>query len=243
VSAVYDGIGAGYADLRRPDPRIAAAVSSALGDARTVVNVGAGAGSYEPAGTLLAVEPSAAMVAQRASTAAAAVRGVAGALPLRDGAVDATLAVLTTHHWPDVAAGLRELARVSRRQVVLTFDLAAVLQTWVFDYLPGAVFRDAERTALDDVLAAWPDATVVPVPVPDDCTDGFLAAYWRRPEAYLDPQVRAAISTFALVPQEVLEPGLARLRADLEDGTWQARYGGLLDLEALDCGYRLVVQG
>jgi SAM-dependent methyltransferase len=241
---LYDRIGVGYAGLRRPDPRVAAAIEDALGDARSVVNVGAGSGSYEPGATVLAVEPSAAMVAQRPEGAAPAVHGLAGALPVRDQAVDAALAVLTTHHWPDVAAGLAEMARVSRRQVILTFDLDVLTAgLWLFDYLPATVFRDAERTALQDVLACWPDAEVVTVPVPADCTDGFLAAYWRRPEAYLDENVRAAVSTFALLADDVLQPGLARLRADLADGTWQARYGGMLALDDFDCGYRLVVNG
>jgi SAM-dependent methyltransferase len=240
---LYDRIGVGYAARRQPDPRIARAIEEALGDARSVVNVGAGSGSYEPSTTVLAVEPSRQMLAQRRQGSAPAVQAVAGALPLHHGSVDATLAVLTTHHWPDVAAGLAELARVSRRQVVLTFDLAVLRGLWLFDYVPTDVFRAAEVTALDDVLTAWPGAQVLPVPVPADCTDGFLAAYWRRPEAYLDENVRAAISTFSLLKPEVLQPALARLHADLADGTWQARYGGLLALEELDCGYRLVVHG
>jgi len=243
MTALYDRIGDGYSTLRRPDPRIAATVAHALGDACSVVNVGAGTGSYEPGGTVLAVEPSARMIAQRPQGGAPAVQAVAAALPLAAGAVDATLAVLTTHHWPDVAAGLAELARVSRRQVVLTFDLQAMQQMWLFDYLPESVFREAEATALQDVLTAWPEAEVRPLPVPADCADGFLCAYWRRPRAYLDPSVRAAISTFALVPDDVLAPALHRLADDLADGTWQSRYGGLLALDEMDCGYRLVVRG
>lgn len=243
MSSVYDRIGVGYAELRRPDTRIARAIEDAFGDVRSVVNVGAGTGSYEPAATVLAVEPSSQMVAQRPRGAAPAVRGVAGALPVADGAVDAALAVLTTHHWPDVAAGMHEMARVSRRQVVLTFDLAVHAGGWLQEYLPEGLFREPERTALQDVRDVWPDAQVLPVPVPADCTDGFLAAYWRRPEAYLDKQVRAAISTFALCEPEVLQPGLAQLWADLADGTWRSRHGDLLELDTFDCGYRLVVRG
>lgn len=241
MTALYDRIGVGYAGLRRPDPRIARAVEDALGDARSVVNVGAGSGSYEPGTTVLAVEPSRCMVAQRSRGSAPVVQAVAGALPLRDGAVDAALAVLTTHHWPEVAVGLAEMARVARRQVVLTFDLAVLADLWLYDYVPAEVFRTAEVTALDDVLTAWPRAQVLPVPVPADCTDGFLAAYWRRPEAYLDEDVRAAISTFALLRREILQPALERLRADLADGTWAARHGALRERDSLDCGYRLVV--
>ena len=244
MRAIYDRIGVGYADRRQPDTRIARSIEDALGDARSVVNVGAGSGSYEPGTTILAVEPSRQMLAQRPKGSAPAVHGVAGALPVRDGVADAALAVLTTHHWPDVAAGLREMARVSRRQVVLTFDLDVLTSgLWLFEYLPANVFREAERTALADVLAVWPDAQVVPVPVPADCTDGFLAAYWRRPEAYLDAAVRPAISTFAILAPDVLDPGLARLCADLTDGSWERRYGDLLGRQVLDCGYRLVIRG
>lgn len=242
MTVLYDRIGVGYAALRQPDPRIASALEDALGDARSVLNVGAGSGSYEPGTTVLAVEPSRQMLAQRPQGSAPVVQAVAGALPLRDRAVDAALAVLTTHHWPNLAAGLAEMARVSRRQVVLTFDLEVLTGLWLFDYVPTKVFRAAEVTALDDVLTAWPDARVLPVLVPADCTDGFLAAYWRRPEAYLDVDVRAAISTFALLDPEILQPALARLRADLDDGTWRSRYGALLERESLDCGYRLVLR-
>lgn len=242
MTALYDRIGDGYGALRRADRRIARAVEGALGDARSVVNVGAGAGSYEPGTTVLAVEPSGRMIAQRPAGSAPAVRGVAEALPLPDRAVDAALAVLTTHHWPDVGAGLAELARVASRQVVLTFDVEAMRRVWLFDYLPESAFREAELTALQDVLVAWPEAAVWPVPVPADCTDGFLCAYWRRPEAYLDPVVRAAISTFALLPEASLAPALYRLSSELADGTWRRRYGGLLDRDDLDCGYRLVVR-
>ncbi|MGZ6792257.1 MAG: methyltransferase domain-containing protein, partial [Mycobacteriales bacterium] len=238
-------IGVGYADLRVPDPRFAAAVRAALGDARTVVNVGAGAGSYEPPDTVLAVEPSAVMVAQRPRGSAPAVQGVAEALPLTDGAVDAALAVLTTHHWTDPARGLDELCRVSRRQVVLTWDQAFVAERfWLLaDYLPEAAEREAPLAALDVVTAAWPDARVEAVAVPWDCTDGFFAAYWRRPEAYLEPAVRAGMSSLALLDQRLVDAAVARLAADLADGTWAARYGDLLGREELDCGYRLVVRG
>lgn len=241
---VYDRIGIGYADLRVPDPRIAGHVLAALVGARTVVNVGAGTGSYEPPSTVVAVEPSAVMVAQRPPGSAPAVRGVAEQLPLADGAVDAALAVLTTHHWTDPAAGLAELQRVSRRQLVLTWDHSFVTENfWLLtDYLPEIAEREAGLASLAAVTAAWPDGRVLAVPVPHDCSDGFLAAWWRRPEAYLRPAVRAAISSFALLDPDVVTRAVARLAADLDDSTWDRRHGHLRELDELDCGYRLVVR-
>ena len=241
---LYERIGVGYAQRRVPDPRIEAAIWAALGDSRTVVNIGAGSGSYEPVTTVLAVEPSQRMVAQRPDGAAPAVRAVAGALPVRDGAVDATLAVLTTHHWPDLRQGLAEMGRVSRRQVAVVFDLDALIERmWLCDYLPAGTFSAGETASYSTLLDAWPDARVVVVPVPADCRDGFLAAYWRRPEAYLLPEVQRTISTFALMAPDVLAGVTTRLQQDLADGTWHDRYGGLLHLDELDCGYRIVVNG
>lgn len=243
MTAVYDRIGVGYADLRRPDPRIARQVAEALGPG-TVLNIGAGTGSYEPAGTVAAVEPSPVMLAQRPPGAAPGVRAVAEALPFADGRFDAALAVLTTHHWSDPARGLDEMARVSRRQVVLTWDQEHwVRHSWVLtDYVPEAGERERDPAALATVTAHWPDAEVVAVPVPHDCTDGFFAAYWRRPEAYLVPAARDAISGLALLDQELVARAMARLADDLRDGTWHARQGHLLEREELDCGYRLVVR-
>jgi SAM-dependent methyltransferase len=234
---VYDRIGVGYADLRVPDPRIGRQLVAALGPARSVVNVGAGTGSYEP-------EPSAVMVAQRPVGAAPVVRARAEALPFPDGCVDAALAVLTTHHWADPLAGLAELVRVATRQVVLTWDQAYTAQHFWFirDYLPEAAERESGLAALDTVLTAWPDAEVSVVPVPWDCTDGFFAAYWRRPEALLVPAVRASISGLALLEPQLVDRAIDRLARDLATGTWAGRYADLGELESLDCGYRLVVR-
>ena len=243
MAAVYDAIGRGYAGSRRPDPRVRAHLDEALGAARTVVNVGAGTGSYEPASTVVAVEPSLVMVQQRPAGSAPAVRAVAEMLPFADGAFDAALAVLTTHHWTDPAVGLAELVRVSRRQVVLTWDQHfSTSHFWfVRDYLPEAAERELSMAALDAVVAQWPDATVTVVPVPHDCVDGFFAAWWRRPEAFLSPVVRASISGIALLDPAVVEGAVTRLAADLQSGDWHRRYGDLLGLDQLDCGYRLVV--
>lgn len=244
AAPVYDWIGAGYADLRVPDTRIASVVHAALGDARTVVNVGAGTGSYEPDLQVVAVEPSPVMLSQRPSSAAPAVRAVAEALPFAGGSFDAALAVLTTHHWSDPAAGLAEMARVSRRQVVLTWDQIYTAEHFWFlrDYLPEAGEREAGLAAAATVTATWPEAVVAAVPVPWDCTDGFFAAYWRRPEAYLVPAVRACISGLALLDQRLVDQAVRRLAGDLDSGAWADRNADLLNRETFDCGYRLVVR-
>ncbi|HET6949019.1 MAG TPA: methyltransferase domain-containing protein [Acidimicrobiales bacterium] len=242
---LYDRIGRGYATHRVADARWQAAVAAAVGDAAVVVNVGAGAGSYEPAGrTLVAIEPSAEMIAQRRPGAAPAVRGVAEALPLPGGAADVALAVLTTHHWTDAAAGLAEMRRVARRQVVLTWDPAVVARYWlVAEYLPEIAGLEAGLATLDAVRRGLAPAAVTPLPVPRDCSDGVLAAYWARPEAYLDPGVRRSISGLSLLPATVVGPAMERLAADLAAGRWHARHGDLLRADEADVGYRLVVGG
>ncbi|MFG0317133.1 MAG: class I SAM-dependent methyltransferase [Planctomycetota bacterium JB042] len=239
MTELYDTIGAGYAPRRVSDPRIARRLRRCLADG-PVVNVGAGAGSYEPADLpTVAVEPSMRMIAQRRSTAPV-VRATAERLPFRDGAFDSAMAVLTVHHWPDPARGLSELARVARRSVaVMTWDPAAAGWWLVDDLFPELLAIDrAIFPPLDLFRAAWGRIEVETVPVPADCTDGFLGAYWRRPEAYLDPAVRGAMSTFARVPE--VEARVERLRADLASGAWARRHRRLLDEESLDVGYRIV---
>lgn len=239
---LYDEIGLGYKDYRRPDPRLAATILGALGDAETVVNVGAGAGSYEPADrSVVAVEPSLAMIRQRRPGSAPVVQASATHLPFRDAAFAAALAVLTVHHWPDRVRGLGELARVARRRVVIvTWDPAASGFWLVDDYFPeiGEIDRRI-LPPMEEIRGVLGDVEVRPLPVPHDCVDGFLGAYWRRPHAYLDAGVRGAISPFSMIGD--VEPGLARLRGDLEDGTWERRHGHLLRRAEADLGYRLVV--
>jgi SAM-dependent methyltransferase len=241
--AVYDRIGATYGRTRRPDPRIDAAVRRALGGARSVVNVGAGAGSYEPPETVLAVEPSAVMISQRRAGLAPVVQTTAEAIPLAEGEVDAALAVLTIHHWPDLERGFAEMRRVARRIVVLTWDPGMAWSFWLSaEYLPReAVEWDVARCPTLATVAGLVggEAEVTPVPVPHDCTDGFFGAFWRRPESYLDPVVRAGISNLAHFGAE-LDPAFDRLAADLESGAWQRRHADLLDLSELDIGYRIV---
>ena len=241
MAQLYDHLGRDYGSYRRPDPRLAAAILAALGDAAPVVNVGAGAGSYEPTDReVLAVEPALAMVRQRAPGTAPVVRASATHLPLRSGSFAAALAVLTVHHWPDRVRGLRELARVARQRVViLNHDPLAAPFWLVDDYFPE--IREIDRSifpTIDEFASALGPVTVTPLPIPHDCTDGFLGAYWRRPHAYLDPGVRHAISTFARVRE--VEAGLARLRGDLDSGAWERRHGHLLGLAEVDLGYRLV---
>ncbi len=240
MARAYDTIGVNYADLRRPDPRIAALITHALGAARTVVNVGAGAGSYEPSDRdVVAVEPSSAMIRQRPAHGAPVVQAAAEHLPFRDGAFDAALAVLTVHHWSDQRTGLVELRRVVRNHVViLTYD-PDFRGFWLADYIPQLVTLDeAQMPALTGFAAVFGDVEISPAPIPHDCVDGFLCAYWRRPAAYLDARVRAAISSFWALGD--VTPALERLQRDVESGVWEQRYGALLDHDAYDCGYRLI---
>ena len=239
--AIYDTIGLDYAQLRKPDPRIEAAIHAALGDARTVLNVGAGAGSCEPTDRrVTALEPSAAMIAQRPAGYAEVVQGVAEDLPLGDDSFDAVMAVLTVHHWRDQAKGLAELRRVSRGPVViLTFD-ALFPAFWLADYIPELVRLDEGQMPYMSFYGEMlGPVDIHPVEIPADCIDGFLCAYWKRPAAYLDERVRGAISSFWKIGD--ISPALARLKADLDHGAWPERYASLLALDRLDCGYRLVV--
>jgi SAM-dependent methyltransferase len=241
AGALYDDIGTNYTRFRGEDPRLAAAIHAALGDAETVVNVGAGAGAYEPRDRdVVAVEPSAVMLAQRPPGAARAVQATAEALPFADGAFDAAMAVLSDHHWPDRARGLRELRRVARRRaVVFQFDPGEFAHTWIVrDYL--STFRPAGM-GVDEIADHLGATRIETVPIPHDCRDGFFHAYWRRPEAYLDPEVRRAISIFQLLPAGEVERAIAALRADLESGEWHRRHADLLDRDELDLGYRLIV--
>jgi SAM-dependent methyltransferase len=243
MPALYDRIGLGYADHRRPDPRIAALIAAAIGGARSVINVGAGVGSYEPRDrSVVAVEPSRVMIAQRAPGAAPVVQAYAEALPFAEGAFDCALAVLTIHHWPDVERGVRALARVARERVLLLTWIPDVNSElfWLTDYVPEIAEMDRHLFPSIAQLAAWlGPVRVIEVPIPHDCSDGFMCAYWRRPEAYLDAGVRHAISTFARIDET--PPGLTQLRADLADGTWAQRYGDLLAHDMMDFGYRVVI--
>lgn len=245
ISSVdYERHGRTYARHRQPDPRIAARIHAALGDARTLLNVGAGSGSYEPSDRwVLAVEPSATMRAQRPHGAAPALAGRAERLPFDDGAFDAAMACVTIHHWESPQAGLAELRRVARGPVVVfTFELRC-LPAWQLDYLRECVAVELPRfPAIADVAAALGGRTRVErIPTPGDCHDGFFEAFWRRPEALLDPDVRGAQSVWALLEPHVEQRIVARLAADLQSGVWDARWGHLRELDSLDGALRLVV--
>jgi SAM-dependent methyltransferase len=228
--ADYAAIGASYARYRRPDPRIAARVSDALGTARTVLNVGAGAGSYEPADRdVTPVEPSASMRAQRPVGLAAAIDAVAEDLPFADRSFDAAMTTFSVHQWSDLRAGLREVRRVTRGPVVvLTCDPGLLRTFWLNEYAPEVIDTEARRyppvEALADALG--PVATTL-VPVPLDCTDGFNEAYYGRPEALLDPAARQSCSAWSFVSPAVHERFSRDLSRDLADGTWDRRHGHL----------------
>ena len=242
----YDVIGRTYTATRATDPRLAASIWEALGDARTVVNVGAGTGSYEPPDRdVTAVEPSEVMIAQRPPDAAPVVEAGAEALPFEDGSFDAAMAVLTLHHWADWRAGIEEMRRVARRVVVFSWDPSFASRLWISaEYFPELVSADVEHfPSLADQAGVVRATRVTAVPIPHDCRDGFYGAHWRQPEAYLDPVVRAGISVLATRDPADLEPGLARLEEDLRTGAWAERHADLLALDELDLGYRLLVSG
>ncbi|GAA0278558.1 class I SAM-dependent methyltransferase [Alteraurantiacibacter aestuarii] len=237
----YDVIGVNYADLRKPDPRIAVQIDAALGCAKTVLNVGAGTGSYEPAARqVTAIEPSAAMIAQRAPGSAPAIQGQAEALPFADNSFDASSAILTIHHWTDQAKGLAEMRRVTRgRIVLLTFD-PMHKGSWLGDYLPQLrTLDEAQMPRMEDYARWLGPVEIASLEVPWDCSDGFLYAFWRRPEAYLDPRIRSGSSSFWKLGDT--QEGLVRLAEDLRSGLWHERHSDLLARESCDVGYRLVI--
>ena len=245
---LYDTIGATYTVTRRTEPRIAARIWAALGDARTVLNVGAGTGSYEPPDRdVTAVEPSALMRAQRPAGAAPCVAATAESLPFEDQSFDAAMALHTVHHWQDPIAGLREMRRVARLVVVLTFEVVFAVDSseldrfWLTrDYLPEVADLRVRRSSLTEVATAI-EARIEPVLIPWDCADGFFEAYWRRPDAYLDDDVRRGISVFARVGQDVEQRAVRSLRDDLASGRWAERNRDLIDLDAADLGARLLI--
>ena len=241
MTALYDTIGLNYADFRQPDPSIERAIHDALGDATSIVNVGAGCGSYEPSHRLVvAVELSRTMIGQRPPGAALVVQANAMALPFGADAFDASMAILTLHHWPNKVLGLEELRRVSRgRIVILTWD-PTISGFWLTDYIPDVLDADRSKFPMlheyENVLGP---TEVITVPIPHNCTDGFMCAYWCRPEAYLDQRVRSAISTFSRLRS--VNSGLQQLDRDLKTGEWRNRYGDILNEKELDLGYRLIV--
>ncbi len=255
TSPVYDTIGRGYIAHRRVEPSWEAVIHEQLGDGRVVVNVGAGTGNYEPGDRMvIAVDPSSVMMQQRAAGAAPGVRASGSALPFPSGCTDVAMAILTLHHWDDWAVGLSELCRVAPRRIVLTMDFEMHSRFWLLeDYVPevGEMTRGLEPgyDTVAEAIGVGPSAgvagaaacDVIPLLVPRDMHDGVLGAYWCRPEAYLDPAVRANCSGLALADPAVVARGVAALEADLSSGVWQRRHADLAELAAIDLGYRLVV--
>jgi hypothetical protein len=244
TSPVYDTIGRHYTTHRRADPRWEAVVAEQIGDAGRIVNVGAGTGSYEPAGrALVAVEPSTVMLGQRGPGAAPAVRASGSALPIRSGWAEVAMAILTVHHWDDWERGMDELCRVAPRRIVLGIDFEVHAQFWLLqEYLPEV--RETTRRigpSADDIAERIGAKTSITLPTYADLQDGVLGAHWSRPEAYLDPVVRANNSGLALADPEPLALGIARLEADLASGAWHERHADLLARESIDMGYRLLV--
>jgi SAM-dependent methyltransferase len=245
-SSSHEEIGGRYTAIRRSDTRIARQIHEALGDARSVVNVGAGTGAYEPHDReVLPIEPSSSRIAQRSPALAPAIKGHAESLPLDSDSVDAAMACMTLHHWADWRIGVQELRRVARKRVVIfTYDYSYAEHFWLLrDYLPKLARLVCERFPgiHEQQVATGDDVRIETVPIPHDCEDGFLAAYWRRPTAYLDAQVRAGMSTFHLPGAERLIGGLHDLAEDLQSSRWEERNQEILGREELDLGYRLLV--
>lgn len=239
----YDRLGVGYQQTRREDPRLVARIHAALDDARSVVNVGAGTGSYEPRHrAVAAVEPSAVMIAQRPPGTAPAVRAAAEALPFGEHRFDAAMALWTIHHWADPGQGITELRRVARRVVIVAAS-DRLNQLWLTrDYFPAMVRARRPEIQPGHIAALLGgNVRIVPFPVPHDCLDGFGEAFWARPEAYLDPRIRAGMSAFGLLDEAEVSPGLQQLQADLRSGIWDDRNGHLRQLAEFDCGLRLII--
>jgi SAM-dependent methyltransferase len=241
----YERHGSGYSQQRRTDPRIAAIIHAALGPARTVLNVGAGAGSYEPRDRhVVAVEPSAAMRAQRRPELAPAVIATAEHLPFDDGAFDAAMATITVHQWSDAERGLREMRRVTRGPVVvLSFDDEAVARFWLTEYAPDLIATERRRYPRPEAIAAALGGVteVRPVPIPIDCIDGFTEAFYARPERLLDPLVRAAQSAWGFVDPAVQARSVEALRSDLASGEWDRRFGHLRAQPEFEGSLRLII--
>jgi SAM-dependent methyltransferase len=240
----YDEIGRSYRATRRPDPRIAASIIEALGDARSVANIGAGTGSYEPTDReVLAIEPSAAMIAQRPPGSAPAIRAKAEMLPLNDASFDAALAVNTVHHWNDLRAGLRELRRIARKRIVIFHrDAQSGGRFWLTEeYLPQLDPSTHLAAIAETTNHELRPTTIRTVPLQHECMDGLFSAYWARPDMYLDSEIRQNISNFALAGEHELSMGLTRLQTDLKSGAWDRKHGHLRSLSEFDLGHRLFI--
>lgn len=236
----YDNVGVGYSTQRQPDQRIFEFIQAVLGSAESILNVGAGTGSYEPIHVpTVAVKPSYEMIQPRLNKNNV-VQGSAEALPFKDAAFDATLAVLTVHHWTNLNQGLQECARSSRRTVtIVTWDPDLPGFWLTQDYFPEILeFDRSIFPSMEELRKHLGPITVQDIPIPANCVDEFLGAYWQRPAAYLQEQVRSGMSSFSRIPTSVER--LEMLKRDLESGAWYQAHGQLLTQESLNLGYRLV---
>ena len=243
TEARYETIGGTYARTRRTEPAIAAEIRRALDDALSVVNVGAGAGSYEPEDIeVIAIEPSATMAAQRPPERPAIIAS-AEALPLADDSADAAMAMLTIHHWADLAAGLAEMRRVARdRVVIVSLEPSVMARSWVREYAPALLEFDRELPPAEDVAALIGGRTEIrTVMIPADCRDIFIETSLGRPELLLDDVVRANCSGFARMDDEAEAEAIARLAADLDSGEWDRRFGRFREMDEFDGGLRLIL--
>ena len=242
---IYETIGVGYSVGRRPDPRWQAAINAVIGDAQRVINIGAGTGSYEPTErAVIAVEPSELMVNQRPKTAAPVVMATAENVPILSGWADLIMTLLSLHHWTDWRAGISEMRRLAPRRVVLTYDAEIHASFWLLrDYLPEVAVSEQSRTPKVEAIAEalGGDVEILALEVPWDCIDGVLPAHWRRPAAYLDPQVRAWCSALAQADQRIVERAVGQLARDIGSGAWGQRNRDLVELNSFDAGFRLVV--
>lgn len=241
MSVDYDKLAEQYQRYRKPDTRIAERIQFHLQGAQCILNVGAGLGSYEPENCkVVAIEPSYEMISQRINSKTILIQGLAEELPFKDTVFDCSMGILTIHHWSDIVLGLQEMLRVTKNRIVLFTWIGYGNDFWLEDYIPEIVGIDENLSPtleeLDQILGG---IAVETIEIPYDCTDGFMCAYWRRPEMYLDPDARMAISTFSRIPD--IQERLNILKEDIERGVWRKRYSELLEKESLDLGYRLVV--
>lgn len=237
----YDQLAKQYKTYRRPDPRIAKRIQFYLQNAQRILNVGAGLGSYEPENCeVVAVEPAFEMISKRNHSKAILIQGIAEELPFKDDIFDCSMCILTMHHWSNIVSGLKEVLRVTRDKIVLFTWIGYGNNFWLEDYIPEIIGIDAKLfPTIEELNQILGDVLVETIEIPYDCTDGFMCAYWRRPEMYLDPDARSAISTFSRIPE--IQERLNILQEDIESGVWHKNYSHLLEKESFDLGYRLVV--
>lgn len=238
----YDYLAKHYKSFRKSDPRIAERIQFHLQGAQRILNVGAGIGSYEPGNyEVIALEPSHEMISKRINSKTTLIQGFAEDMPFNDNHFDCSMAILTLHHWSDIILGLKEMMRVTKDKIVLLTWIGYENNFWLVDYIPEIVRMDENLfPTLEELHEILGDIFVETIKIPHDCTDGFMCAYWRRPEMYLNPSARKAISTFSRISEH--QEGLNKLDDDIKSGSWTKKYKHLLEKESLDLGYRLIVK-